>query len=117
MRAEIRRARLQWKKGTLSDEKYEAEVNDYMKYAIEEQEKMGMDVLVHGEPERTDMCAPRSRFALTPRIQAAGAEALATASLAGNAAAAWQNQNQSFCCTEAFSSKQALPCSDQQPQL
>ena len=59
LRAEIRRARLQWKKGTLSDAQYEQEVNDYMKYAIEEQEKMGMDVLVHGEPERTDMCALR----------------------------------------------------------
>ena len=30
-------------------------MNEYMQYAISEQEKMGMDVLVHGEPERTDM--------------------------------------------------------------
>ena len=26
-----------------------------MKYAVEEQERIGIDVLVHGEPERTDM--------------------------------------------------------------
>ena len=57
MCAEIRRARLQWKKGTLNDQQYEKEVNEYMEYAIREQERMGMDVLVHGEPERTDMCA------------------------------------------------------------
>ena len=31
------------------------QVNDYMKYAVEEQERIGIDVLVHGEPERTDM--------------------------------------------------------------
>ena len=53
--AEIRRARLQWKKGQMSDAEYEKNVNEYMEYAIKEQEKMGMDVLVHGEPERTDM--------------------------------------------------------------
>ena len=28
-----------------------------MQYAIREQERIGLDVLVHGEPERTDMCA------------------------------------------------------------
>ena len=52
---EIRRARLAHKKGTLSSADYEKEVNDYMKYAITEQERIGVDVLVHGEPERTDM--------------------------------------------------------------
>ena len=53
--AEIRRARLQFKKGQLSAEEYEKEVNQYMEYAIREQEAMDMDVFVHGEPERTDM--------------------------------------------------------------
>jgi len=53
--AEIRRARLQFKKGTLSAEKYEKEINEYISYSIREQEKLGVDVLVHGEPERTDM--------------------------------------------------------------
>ena len=53
--AEIRRARLQFKKGQLSEEEYEKHVNEYMEYAIREQEAIDMDVLVHGEPERTDM--------------------------------------------------------------
>lgn len=53
--AEIRRARLQFKKGTISAEQYEKEINEYISYSIKEQEKLGVDVLVHGEPERTDM--------------------------------------------------------------
>ena len=57
MRAELRRARLQFKKGQLSAADYEKVVNEYMQYAIREQERIGLDVLVHGEPERTDMCA------------------------------------------------------------
>ena len=52
---EIRRARLAFKKGQLSAADYEKEINDYIKYAITEQERIGVDVLVHGEPERTDM--------------------------------------------------------------
>ena len=57
MRAELRRARLQFKKGQLSAADYEKVINEYMQYAIREQERIGLDVLVHGEPERTDMCA------------------------------------------------------------
>ena len=56
-RAELRRARLQFKKGQLSAEEYEKVINDYMRYANDEQERIGLDVFVHGEPERTDMCA------------------------------------------------------------
>lgn len=52
---EIRRARLQYKKGQLSEAEYEKHVNDYIAYAISEQEAMDMDIFVHGEPERTDM--------------------------------------------------------------
>lgn len=55
MFAAIRRARLAHKKGQLSDADYEKEVNEYMTYAIKEQERIGVDVLVHGEPERSDM--------------------------------------------------------------
>lgn len=51
----IRKARLAHKKGQLSDADYEKEVNEYMSYAIKEQERIGVDVLVHGEPERSDM--------------------------------------------------------------
>ena len=68
MRAELRRARLQFKKGQLSAADYEKVVNEYMQYAIREQERIGLDVLVHGEPERTDMCvalpAPRGWLSL-----------------------------------------------------
>ena len=57
MCAELRRARLQFKKGQLSAADYEKVINEYMQYAIREQERIGLDVLVHGEPERTDMYA------------------------------------------------------------
>ena len=53
--AEIRRARLQFKKGSISAEQYEKEINSYIEYSIKKQEELGVDVLVHGEPERTDM--------------------------------------------------------------
>ncbi len=46
---------MQFKSGKLPAAEYEAQVNDYMRYAIEQQELLGLDVLVHGEPERTDM--------------------------------------------------------------
>ena len=55
--AELRRARLQFKKGQMSAEDYEKVINEYIKYSIDEQERIGLDVFVHGEPERTDMCA------------------------------------------------------------
>ena len=53
--AELRRARLQYKKGQLSEADYEKVINDYIKYSNDEQERIGLDVFVHGEPERTDM--------------------------------------------------------------
>ena len=58
--AELRRARLQHKKGQMSEQDYEKVINDYIKYSNDEQERIGLDVFVHGEPERTDMCAPLS---------------------------------------------------------
>ncbi len=53
--AELRRARLQFKKGQLSEQEYEKVINEYIKYSNDEQERIGLDVFVHGEPERTDM--------------------------------------------------------------
>lgn len=53
--AEIRAARAAWNKGTLSDADYEAAMKKEISYAIEQQEALGIDVLVHGEAERTDM--------------------------------------------------------------
>lgn len=53
--AEIRSARALWNKGELSDADYETAMKKEIAYAIEQQEQLGLDVLVHGEAERTDM--------------------------------------------------------------
>lgn len=52
---EVRAARQQWRKGDLSNEHYETFVNEQIKEWIKIQEDIGIDVLVHGEFERTDM--------------------------------------------------------------
>ncbi|KAL4539572.1 hypothetical protein Ndes2437B_g02062 [Nannochloris sp. 'desiccata'] len=53
--AAIRRARLQFKKGTISAEEYKERMAAEIGYAVGIQDALGLDVLVHGEPERTDM--------------------------------------------------------------
>jgi 5-methyltetrahydropteroyltriglutamate--homocysteine methyltransferase len=53
--AEVRKARLQWRKGEWTDEAYQAFIQQEIKRWIEIQEEIGLDVLVHGEFERTDM--------------------------------------------------------------
>lgn len=52
---EIRRLRAQWKKGSLSTPAYEAAMDQQISFCIGIQEALGLDILVHGEPERTDM--------------------------------------------------------------
>ncbi|CAM3652776.1 5-methyltetrahydropteroyltriglutamate--homocysteine S-methyltransferase [Rheinheimera salexigens] len=52
---EIRQARLAFKKHNISASEYEAKMKAEIEYAIREQEKLGLDVLVHGEAERNDM--------------------------------------------------------------
>ena len=52
---EIRQARAAHRKGELSDADYNAALKDEVKSVIELQERLGLDVLVHGEPERNDM--------------------------------------------------------------
>ncbi|KKD59724.1 5-methyltetrahydropteroyltriglutamate--homocysteine methyltransferase [Grimontia sp. AD028] len=52
---EIRQQRRGYKTGTLSETEYVAAMQEHIKDAIERQEKLGLDVLVHGEPERNDM--------------------------------------------------------------
>ncbi|KAG2225356.1 hypothetical protein INT45_005600 [Circinella minor] len=52
---EIRVARQKHNKGELSDADYDAFIKSQMKEVVEFQEKVGLDVLVHGEPERNDM--------------------------------------------------------------
>ena len=51
----IRRARKQWRDGEIDDGQYQQAMRDYVQHAVEEQEGIGLDVLVHGEPERNDM--------------------------------------------------------------
>ncbi|WP_454042410.1 5-methyltetrahydropteroyltriglutamate--homocysteine S-methyltransferase [Cellulosimicrobium sp. Marseille-Q8652] len=52
---EIRRARALWTKGALSDADYTAAMRDEIARVVALQEELGLDVLVHGEPERNDM--------------------------------------------------------------
>lgn len=52
---EIRRARAQWTKGELTDADYTAAMREEVARVVALQEELGLDVLVHGEPERNDM--------------------------------------------------------------
>lgn len=52
---EIRKSRLQYKRGELSKSDYEAFLEEKIKECLELQENIGLDVLVHGEFERNDM--------------------------------------------------------------
>ena len=51
----IRKARREYRKGELSPAAYETFLKRTIQEVVEQQEKLGLDVLVHGEPERTDM--------------------------------------------------------------
>ncbi|AOB30785.1 5-methyltetrahydropteroyltriglutamate--homocysteine methyltransferase [Bordetella sp. H567] len=53
--AEIRTLRRDWKAGAISDSAYEAAIRKEIEAVIRFQENVGLDVLVHGEPERNDM--------------------------------------------------------------
>ncbi len=53
--SEIRQARAQFKKGTLSLADYEAAMKKEIEYVVRRQEELDLDVLVHGEAERNDM--------------------------------------------------------------
>ncbi len=52
---EIRQARNSFRKGTLSAQQYKQQMQKEIEFCIREQESLGLDVLVHGEPERNDM--------------------------------------------------------------
>ena len=52
---EIRKARAQWKKGVLSDCAYDKFLKKKTAECVELQDKVGIDMLVHGEFERNDM--------------------------------------------------------------
>ncbi|GAA3890397.1 5-methyltetrahydropteroyltriglutamate--homocysteine S-methyltransferase [Leifsonia kafniensis] len=53
--ADIRRARAQHHRGELSAVDYQERMRAEIKRVIDLQEQLGLDVLVHGEPERNDM--------------------------------------------------------------
>ncbi|NQY74388.1 MAG: 5-methyltetrahydropteroyltriglutamate--homocysteine S-methyltransferase, partial [Candidatus Margulisbacteria bacterium] len=53
--AEVRQKRAQLKSGNISQTEYDGYVQDAMKELVTLQEDIGLDVLVHGEFERTDM--------------------------------------------------------------
>ncbi|MBR7795894.1 5-methyltetrahydropteroyltriglutamate--homocysteine S-methyltransferase [Agaribacter marinus] len=51
----VRKTRTKWRKGEISNEKYEQFIKDNIDKWITIQEELELDVLVHGEFERTDM--------------------------------------------------------------
>jgi len=52
---ELRQVRRDFKKGVLSQDSYEKVMKTYIDECVTFQEAVGLDVLVHGEPERNDM--------------------------------------------------------------
>ncbi|MFE8101400.1 5-methyltetrahydropteroyltriglutamate--homocysteine S-methyltransferase [Brenneria goodwinii] len=52
---EIRSLRLDFKQGRLDGNHYRTGISEHIKQAVAEQERLGLDVLVHGEAERNDM--------------------------------------------------------------
>ncbi|GAA0793253.1 5-methyltetrahydropteroyltriglutamate--homocysteine S-methyltransferase [Marinobacterium sediminicola] len=52
---EIRKARLAFRKGELDAAAYETRMKQEIEFAVQQQEALGLDVLVHGEAERNDM--------------------------------------------------------------
>jgi 5-methyltetrahydropteroyltriglutamate--homocysteine methyltransferase len=52
---ELRRSRASWRAGHLDDADYEASLRAEIDHVLAVQEEIGLDVLVHGEPERDDM--------------------------------------------------------------
>jgi 5-methyltetrahydropteroyltriglutamate--homocysteine methyltransferase len=51
----VRAARAAWRAGRMTQAAYEAFLKDEIRRCIQKQEAVGLDVLVHGEFERTDM--------------------------------------------------------------
>ncbi|MEO3946378.1 5-methyltetrahydropteroyltriglutamate--homocysteine S-methyltransferase [Gorillibacterium sp. CAU 1737] len=52
---EVKLNRSRWKKGELTTEQYQANLRAMIADCIRQQERLGLDVLVHGEYERNDM--------------------------------------------------------------
>ncbi len=52
---EIRKARADFKRSLISETDYIKQMEQTIEFCVREQEKLGLDVLVHGEAERNDM--------------------------------------------------------------
>lgn len=52
---EIRNARAKLGKGEITDAEYEEFIKKEIQLVVRFQEEVGLDILVHGEPERNDM--------------------------------------------------------------
>ncbi|MGO1750634.1 MAG: 5-methyltetrahydropteroyltriglutamate--homocysteine S-methyltransferase [Marinobacter sp.] len=52
---EIRQVRKEYRLGNLNQQDYTARIHEEIGYCVEQQEALGLDVLVHGEAERNDM--------------------------------------------------------------
>ncbi|RBA25641.1 5-methyltetrahydropteroyltriglutamate--homocysteine S-methyltransferase [Herminiimonas fonticola] len=52
---DIRQARAQYKRGEIGHLDYLNKMRDEVRLVVQKQEEIGLDVLVHGEPERNDM--------------------------------------------------------------
>ena len=59
---QIRSARASFKRGSLSEAEYKKAMQEEIAFCIAQQEKLGLDVFVHGEPERNDMVEYFSEF-------------------------------------------------------
>ncbi len=53
--AVMRRTRQEWKKGKITGDQYRKAIGEEIAHVIQMQERLGLDVLVHGEVERADM--------------------------------------------------------------
>ncbi len=53
--ASIRAVRADYKQARISAAEYQEKMQAEIRYAVRKQEELGLDVLVHGEPERNDM--------------------------------------------------------------
>lgn len=53
--AAVRKTRLDYRRGRITSTEYRAAIQREIRDCIEKQEKLGLDVLVHGEAERNDM--------------------------------------------------------------
>ena len=52
---EVRKNRIEYKQGKITEEEYNKNIEKFISDAIEKQHELDLDVLVHGESERSDM--------------------------------------------------------------